>query len=286
MIKMGKENDLPKAENTKSESKDLSVKNLKDRFKEGSIPLQTDYEHLIDIADIGRKATGQAPGQAGNPNSALALDDHGRLVVKAGNGITVDKNGININSDQIFPKGMIVMFSGSENEIPPGWAFCDGGEYNGIKVPDLRNRFIMCSETFAEKGESSKKANGDGNNKNFLKDTESITVSIDVKVENTTLDISQIPKHNHIQGLPYHSDVGFGYPHVKWGKTPYRIDNTYSSSFWHTDKSSNNDDLHPNTSEVGEGKGHNHSATASSSPHSHKVDVVPPYYLLAFIIKL
>ncbi|NRN27579.1 phage tail protein [Photorhabdus heterorhabditis] len=285
---MEKEHNLPNKENTKIELKDLSADDLKDRFKAGSIPLQTDYKHLIDMADIGRKATGQAPGQADNPNSALKLDEHGRLVIKAGNGITVDENGIKINPDQVFPKGMIVMFSGSENEIPPGWAFCDGGNYNGILVPDLRNRFIMCGETFSEKGESSKKADGSKNEKNFFKDTESTTVSVNVEIKDTTLNISQIPKHNHVQGLPYHSDGGFGYSHIKWGKTEYRIDNTHSSSLWHTDKNANKkyDDLHPHTSEVGEGKGHNHSATASSSPHSHKIDVVPPYYLLAFIIKL
>jgi len=30
-----------------------------------------------------------------------------------------------------------------EDKAPVGWAFCDGGTYNGIKVPDLRETFIM-----------------------------------------------------------------------------------------------------------------------------------------------
>ena len=42
------------------------------------------------------------------------------------------------------------MHSGIE-EIPPGWALCDGGEYewNGKKsiTPDLRKRFIKATET-------------------------------------------------------------------------------------------------------------------------------------------
>lgn len=50
----------------------------------------------------------------------------------------------------IFYRGMIIMHSGIE-EIPPGWALCDGGEYewNGKKsqTPDLRNRFIKATET-------------------------------------------------------------------------------------------------------------------------------------------
>lgn len=38
-----------------------------------------------------------------------------------------------------LPRGVIVMWSGALNEIPPGWALCDGE--NG--TPDLRNRFVM-----------------------------------------------------------------------------------------------------------------------------------------------
>ncbi|ETS30589.1 hypothetical protein BB987_01955 [Photorhabdus temperata] len=62
---------------------DLSADDLKKRFKAGSIPLQIDYEHLIDIADIGRKATGQAPKQNG-PGAGLKLDDNGTLNLKIG----------------------------------------------------------------------------------------------------------------------------------------------------------------------------------------------------------
>ncbi|OCQ52985.1 hypothetical protein Ppb6_01878 [Photorhabdus australis subsp. thailandensis] len=281
---MEKEHNLPKAEDTKIELKDLSADDLKDRFKAGSIPLQTDYKHLIDMADIGRKATGQAPGQADNLNSALKLDEHGRLVVKAGNGITVDENGIKINPDQVFPKGMIVMFSGEK--APPGWAFCDGGTYNGILVPDLRSRFIMCGETISEKGESSKKADGSGNERTFFRDTKPTTVSVKVEIKDTTLDISQIPEHDHIGGLPYFRTLGFAYGSTVIGSTRYQINNeeSLSSTIWHPNPHGN--DYHPHTSKVGKGEGHNHSATASSSPHSHSVDVVPPYYLLAFIIKI
>ncbi|ERT10557.1 tail fiber protein [Photorhabdus temperata] len=64
-------------------NEDPSADDLKKRFKAGSIPLQTDYEHLINIADIGRKATGQAPKQNG-PGVGLKLDDSGTLNLKIG----------------------------------------------------------------------------------------------------------------------------------------------------------------------------------------------------------
>jgi hypothetical protein len=38
-----------------------------------------------------------------------------------------------------FPRGMILMWSGSVTEIPRGWALCDGT--NG--TPDLRGRFVL-----------------------------------------------------------------------------------------------------------------------------------------------
>ncbi|KTL59539.1 hypothetical protein AA106_16825 [Photorhabdus laumondii subsp. laumondii] len=70
-------------ENTNIKSTGPSADDLKSRFKEGSIPLQTDYADLINIADIGRKACGQAPQQNG-PGQGLKLTDNGTLNLKIG----------------------------------------------------------------------------------------------------------------------------------------------------------------------------------------------------------
>lgn len=43
--------------------------------------------------------------------------------------------------------GMIVMWSGLENNIPVGWAVCNGQTVNNRKTPDLRNRFIIGAGT-------------------------------------------------------------------------------------------------------------------------------------------
>ncbi|MCW7760580.1 tail fiber protein [Photorhabdus luminescens] len=391
-------------ENANIESTGPSVGDLKNRFKEGSIPLQTDYTDLINIADIGRRACGQAPQQSG-PGKGLQLADDGTLnlklgtlasqdfsplilekdilsvdlgsglvnktngicvgqgngiavnndnvavkaangitvnssgvavkannginvdtngvsvkakdktiniestgisvrlgwgikigdgldvkasnginvdssgvSVKAGNGIKVDNNGVSIDSNKILPRGMIVMFSGSN--APAGWAFCDGN--NG--TPDLRSRFVMCGETISETGKSSSKASGSGNGKNFSKNTTSTTVSVSVNVKETKLTESQIPSHKHIESMPYYSTLGFAYNHTTIGSTSYKINNSSSGTIWMG--SGSGSDYHPYTSEIGGGQGHNHSATASSSSHNHSVDVIPPYYLLAFIMKL
>ncbi|WP_387465124.1 tail fiber protein [Photorhabdus sp. RM323S] len=277
--------------NTKSKMKNFNDKpngpsggDLKNRFKEGSIPLQTDFADLIDIADIGRRAVGQAPDQTNGLNSTLELNDSGGLAVKikANGGITVDESGVSIDPNKVLPRGMIVMFSGSS--APTGWAFCDGNTYNGIIVPDLRNRFIMCGENISETGQSSNKAYGNENEKNFPRNTTSTEVLVDVTVQDTTLTELQIPKHSHIDSLPYFETQGFAYGNTAIGSTNHQINNKADSSLWHP--SAHGNDYHPHTSEVGGGKGHDHKATALSPPHTHSVDVVPPYYLLAFIMKL
>ena len=42
-----------------------------------------------------------------------------------------------------IPIGGIIMWSGSTANIPTGWALCNDQTVNGIKTPDLRNRFVV-----------------------------------------------------------------------------------------------------------------------------------------------
>ncbi|MGV8000613.1 hypothetical protein QPK14_00225 [Photorhabdus temperata subsp. temperata] len=99
-------------ENANPESIGPSSDELKNRFKAGSIPLQTDYSDLIDIADIGRRAVGKAPDQTNNPNSALELDNSSGLKVKTNptGGISVDSSGIAV---KCWPSGGITVTDGA-----------------------------------------------------------------------------------------------------------------------------------------------------------------------------
>ncbi|NDK99568.1 tail fiber protein [Photorhabdus bodei] len=264
------------------------VKNeLKDHCKEDNTHIPTDYANLIDVANMDYHAIGKSyelkPGDDYtqaikiNPDGGLKADKDG-LNVKAGNGIKVDSSGISIDPNNVLPKGMIMMFSG-EN-APTGWAFCDGN--NG--TPDLRSRFVMCGETLSETGQSNSKANGSGIEKSFSKNTTSTAVSVKVTVENTILTESQIPSHKHIGGMTYSHGHGMKYSYFSDTKTTYQIDSYSKSSIWR--KSLVTYSLYPYTSNTGGGQGHNHPATASSPSHNHSIDIIPPYYLLAFIMKL
>ncbi len=41
------------------------------------------------------------------------------------------------------PVGCIILWSGSKDAIPDGWALCDGQSHNGRVTPDLRDRFVV-----------------------------------------------------------------------------------------------------------------------------------------------
>ena len=86
-------------------------------------------------------------------NPSQALDVVGNATV-SGN-VSVGGN-INVTGtltvpgfpqNALVPAGIIVMFSGTL--IPLGWAVCDGGTYNGLTTPDLRGRFVIGVNNFA-----------------------------------------------------------------------------------------------------------------------------------------
>ena len=71
-----------------------------------------------------------------------------------------------------IPLGSIIMWSGETNNIPNGWALCDGQKYGNWQTPDLRDRFIV----------------GAGN---------SYTNNATGGAAKVTLTLSQIPSHSH-----------------------------------------------------------------------------------------
>ncbi len=84
---------------------------------------------VTDTVQDDLKVTGTASAKSFAANSAILQDNlEVNGTVKAGN----------LVGNGAVPKGVIVMWSGKENEIPPGWVLCDG-QYG---TPDLRGRFI------------------------------------------------------------------------------------------------------------------------------------------------
>ena len=156
-----------------------------------------------------------------------------------------------------IPRGIISMWAGGVDDIPSGWHLCDGT--NG--TPDLRDRFIVAAGNSYSSGHI-------GGSPTY---TPTITVNgsgTGVQVGYHTLTIAEMPSHGHrignihIQGEPDNRDVP-GYTFMTGGE------------IWTDAAGGNQGHNHPIVD-----YGHVHSAYASA------IDSRPPYYALAFIMKL
>lgn len=176
----------------------------------------------------------------------------------------VRQNGkwIEVETDNEWRPGDIKMFAGSINQIQSGWQLCNGvgTTSNGIRVPDLRNRMVIGSgssySTGNTGGSTSAATSTNGNHSHSM------------SVNNTTLSVAQIPSHNHQMRHSYLNPGTSG---------PRMADNNSNSNVVPSGSMDN----------TGGSLSHNHSVSSGSAGnHSHTVSTMPPYYALAFIIKL
>src|SRR6056297_1068258 len=159
------------------------------------------------------------------------------------------------NGNDLLPKGAIIMWSGTSP--PDGWALCDGT--NG---PDLRGRFIVGYEN-----RSTIPAHSDNNYK---------TIESTGGEKNHTLTIDEMPSHNHngatggakaILSLQVEG-MGSGTDH---GHELDQADDNPTSGY-------------TNDSDIISQSSHTHTIASQGGGSAHENR--PPYYVLAFIIKL
>lgn len=151
-----------------------------------------------------------------------------------------------LSANDNVPSGAIVVWSGMIANIPDGWVLCDGN--NG--TPDLRDKFIVGARE-DEGGVAKSKIMG------FLAQAGgAIAHDHGGETKPHTLTIAQMPKHHH------------GYMATPW--TGGRYDG-HSSPLMTQQVSGVTDD------------------EGGSQPHTHLIGSdfnVPPYYALAYIMKL
>ncbi len=160
------------------------------------------------------------------------------------------------------PAGTISMFNGSV--APSGWSLCDGS--NG--TPDLRNRFVYGWGAEAVRtygGQTAYNTNTGGQHGH------------NVYINQTTLSESQMASHSHTpaggyQGWPdkgYIVDSGVGFEYLTTWPDFAPRGNQRAMSY------------------NGGYDSHYHGGYSSyDNGHFHSVNVVPPYYRIAFIMKL
>lgn len=180
-----------------------------------------------------------------------------------------------------LPRGIITMWSGDTNAVPSGWALCDGN--NG--TPNLKDRFIVGA------GQSYGVGNTGGN----WTQTPSVwtdAAGTGINVAGTAITEAQMPWHAHsgsvgsdasiqVQNSIQSNSTGewlaadsFG--SVGWSPPLIRKPlKEFSASLSINGTGGSQPHYHGVTD-----NGHAHTATASA------IDVRPPYYALAFIMKL
>ncbi len=184
----------------------------------------------------------------------------------ATNSYTIDKK-VNTTSKiqetgyDLIPRGSIIIWSGSRTDIPRGWALCDGSEYTAmdgstIRTPDLQGRFVLG----ATKADIPDRNDRGG-------------VNLDVNAtggeRNTTLTESQIPSHKH----SYNTWDACGYSNGTDRYGSIIKSNAYYSR--EQNQSGGAEDWNclyrADSLATGGGQSHNN---------------MPPYYTLAYIMKL
>jgi microcystin-dependent protein len=158
----------------------------------------------------------------------------------------------------VVPKGGIIMWSGLVTNIPKGWALCDGSVAGR---PDLRDRFIVGSGNTYTQG-----AFGGSNTK--------------------TLAPNNMPAHSHTATIAATTGT---HTHTYIDVVPNTVQGTFTTNDFEEDQGGASYQVQGSnttkTTNTGTGA-HSHAVTVSTEGSGAAFDIRPPYYALAFIIKL
>lgn len=180
-----------------------------------------------------------------------------------------------------IPRGIITMWSGATNAVPSGWALCDGN--NG--TPNLKDRFIVGA------GQSYGVGNTGGN----WTQTPSVwtnAAGTGINVAGTAITEAQMPWHTHSGSVGSDASIQVQDSIQSSSAGEWLADDSFGSTGWLPSPIRKPlKDFSASLSINGTGgsqphyhgvidNGHAHTAAASA------IDVRPPYYALAFIMKL
>lgn len=156
----------------------------------------------------------------------------------------------------LVPTGSILMWSGASDEVPEGWAICDGDN----DTPDLSGKFIIA----ATEDVDDYPVNSTGGSLDATTETAG-THSHTGNTDDHILTIEQMPRHSHEVQIEFQTNQ-------------IQFDTGDNNQIATT-----RDDVE--TDETGGGLGHSHSIS-DDGLHSHKVTSTPPYCALFYIMKL
>lgn len=162
------------------------------------------------------------------------------------------------------PSGVIVMWSGATNVIPEGWALCDGTQ----GTPNLRGRFIVGAGGSYSVGNTGGKASH-------------------------VLTTNEMPSHTHVQNA--HTHTQNSHNHGGWTATQ-QLSRNYAGGSGQLDSrssdngyglnTSRNEGLHKHVINSDTATNKNTTATNKNTGGGAAHENRPPYYALAYIMKL
>lgn len=199
--------------------------------------------------------------------------------------VTVDNTQIATTAfvHDILPKGVILMWYGSIASIPTGWALCNGQTVSGVTTPDLRNRFIIGADI----DDSGAKTSVTGSNTQTGGTKDAVVVSH----THTGTTAGQSANHTHA-AVSTVSDSGHSH------RLPIDVfGNTDTQSLYGTNNADEGiaGDVRTEASTTGitvsttignNSVDHNHTFTTNASGVSGTNQNLPPYYALAYIMKV
>lgn len=180
-----------------------------------------------------------------------------------------------------LPRGIITMWSGATNAVPSGWALCDGN--NG--TPNLKDRFIVGA------GQSYGVGNTGGN----WTQTPSVwtnAAGTGIQVAGTAINTSQMPWHTHSGSVGSDASIQVQDSIQSSGTGEWLADDSFGSLGWSPypiRKPLKEFSASLSISGTGGNQPHYHGVTDNGHAHTaaaSAIDVRPPYYALAFIMKL
>lgn len=170
-----------------------------------------------------------------------------------------------------------------QSEPDTGWLICDGGsDGRGGSVPDLRNRFVMCSSYSGDAGQTGGAASVTPtiSVQNATQGGSIVISGTGVRVLDHTLGVEQIPSHNHT--------VGNSYLIGKVSANGYSLFNNTPEGKEDNLMMANTGGTQAHTHGIYDA-GHTHSFTGAAHTHTataNAISTVPPYYKMAYCVKL
>ncbi len=250
------------------------------RLKEGEITKNTNIilkgeredRVLFRTLNITIKNPDSTPETLGVKENAVVggtLAVAGRADLKNGVTVTGAVNAGSFAGDGIVPRGAILMWSGSIDEIPPGWALCNGQKVNQIQTPDLCSRFIVGYSESSKDYDKPGKRGG----------VESVKLSVNTLPSHSHSGSLSIPNHHHwIEGT---NAWGLAWRKRRiWGNTTVKIEYAGGSN---PDPNDVRWRGAVNTDDAG---GYRPSFTTTGTGGGGAHENRPPYFVLAFIMKL